>query len=65
MKSVSEAFLRNRILSDFEKALSTTDYDERQGLMDIVVVGGGPTGVEGLRRTGGNGAMSFPKIIRN
>ncbi len=47
MKSVSEAlFLRNRILSDFEKALSTTDYDERQGLMDIVVVGGGPTGVE-------------------
>ena len=47
MKSVSEAlFLRNRILSDFEKALSTTNYEERQGLMDIVVVGGGPTGVE-------------------
>ena len=47
MKSVSEAlYLRNRILSDYEKAISTTDYDERQGLIDIVIVGGGPTGVE-------------------
>ena len=47
MKSVSEAlYLRNRILSDYEKALSTVDYEERQGLIDIVIVGGGPTGVE-------------------
>jgi len=47
MKSVSEAlYLRNRILSDYEKAISTTDYDKRQGLIDIAIVGGGPTGVE-------------------
>lgn len=47
MKSVSEAlYLRNRILDDYEKALTTTDYDARQGLIDIVIVGGGPTGVE-------------------
>ena len=47
MKSVSEAlYLRNRILSDYEKAISTTDFIERQGLIDIVIVGGGPTGVE-------------------
>ena len=47
MKSVSEAlYLRNTILSDFEKALVTTEYNERQGLLDIVIVGGGPTGVE-------------------
>ena len=47
MKSVSEAlYLRNRILSDYEKAVSTTDYDKRQGLIDIAIVGGGPTGVE-------------------
>lgn len=47
MKSVSEAlYLRNRVLIDLEKALSTTDYDTRQGLIDIVIVGGGPTGVE-------------------
>lgn len=47
MKSVSEAlFLRNRILADYEKALSITDYETRQQLIDIVIVGGGPTGVE-------------------
>ena len=47
MKSVPEALaLRNRILSDYERALSITDYDLRQELMDIVIVGGGPTGVE-------------------
>ncbi len=47
MKSVSEAlYLRNAILNDFEKALNVVDYDERQGLIDIVIVGGGPTGVE-------------------
>jgi len=47
MKSVSEAlYLRNCILKDYEQALVTTDYEERQGLIDIVIVGGGPTGVE-------------------
>ena len=47
MKSVSEALsLRNAILEDYEKALLTNDEAERQALMDIVIVGGGPTGVE-------------------
>lgn len=47
MKSINEAlYLRNVILEDFEKALSTVEYDPRQGLVDIVIVGGGPTGVE-------------------
>lgn len=47
MKSVSEAIaLRNRILQNFEKALTAATDDERRGLMSIVVVGGGPTGVE-------------------
>lgn len=47
MKSVSEAlFLRNQIFEDYEKAISSTAYDERQEYIDIVIVGGGPTGVE-------------------
>ena len=47
MKSVSEAlYLRNHILADYEKSLSIEDYDDRQRYLDIVVVGGGPTGVE-------------------
>ncbi|MEN9609630.1 MAG: hypothetical protein RLZZ628_444 [Bacteroidota bacterium] len=47
MKSVAEAlFLRNAILDDYEKALLCSDENERESLMDIVIVGGGPTGVE-------------------
>ncbi|GAB3523143.1 NAD(P)/FAD-dependent oxidoreductase [Emticicia fontis] len=47
MKSVSEAiYLRNRVLQNFEDAITADDADEREGLMNMVVVGGGPTGVE-------------------
>jgi NADH:ubiquinone reductase (H+-translocating) len=47
MKSVAEALaIRNRILQNFEDALTTESLEERSGLMNIVIVGGGPTGVE-------------------
>lgn len=47
MKSTVEALqLRYRLLHNFEKALTLTDPEELQRLMNIVVVGGGPTGVE-------------------
>jgi len=46
MKSTNEAItLRNRILLNFEDALSAT-ADALPAIMNIVVVGGGPTGVE-------------------
>ncbi len=37
--------LRNHILYNFERAISATD-DEKESLLNIVIVGGGPTGVE-------------------
>lgn len=47
MKSVSEALaLRNTILQNYEDAVLVDNDDEREGLMNVVVVGGGPTGVE-------------------
>lgn len=47
MKSVSEALaLRNKILQNLEDALSVESDKEKKRLMNIVVVGGGPTGVE-------------------
>ena len=47
MKSVSEALaLRNRILQNLEDAILAENTEDRLGLMNIVVVGGGPTGVE-------------------
>ena len=47
MKSTVEALqLRNRLLNNFEDALTAKDTEELQRLMTIVVVGGGPTGVE-------------------
>jgi NADH dehydrogenase len=47
LKTVSESLaLRNAILIDYEEAVITRNYDKRQGLIDIVIVGGGPTGVE-------------------
>jgi NADH dehydrogenase len=38
--------IRRRILLAFEHAENETDPDERRRLMNIVVIGGGPTGVE-------------------
>ncbi|MDP3432751.1 MAG: NAD(P)/FAD-dependent oxidoreductase [Bacteroidota bacterium] len=47
MKSASEAMaLRNRLLQSFEKAVTLRDQNERRALLNVIIVGGGPTGVE-------------------
>lgn len=47
MKTIPEALdLRSLILQNLEKALLTNDLNERKELMNFVIVGGGPTGVE-------------------
>lgn len=47
LKSLDDALrIRREILLAFEKAETTEDPAERERLMTIVVVGGGPTGVE-------------------
>lgn len=47
MKSLTEALdLRSKMLENFERALNTMDLKEREKLMNFVIVGAGPTGVE-------------------
>lgn len=47
MKSASEAMaMRNRMLQSFEKAVTLRDQNARKALLNVIVVGGGPTGVE-------------------
>lgn len=47
LKQIPQALnLRSHILQNFEKAVNTTDTYELKSLMNIVIVGGGPTGVE-------------------
>ena len=47
MKSIPQSLnLRSLILENFEQALLTDDLHKRDALMNFVIVGGGPTGVE-------------------
>lgn len=47
MKTISQSLnIRSLILENFEQALLTDDEHERNALINFVLVGGGPTGVE-------------------
>jgi NADH dehydrogenase len=47
MKSIGEALeLRNTLLLNFENAVSAYNKEEQERLLNIVIIGGGPSGVE-------------------
>ena len=47
MKSVAEALdIRSLMLQNLEKAILSSNLQERESLMSVIIVGGGPTGVE-------------------
>lgn len=47
MKSTSEAlYIRNKIISNYERAVNIANVEERKTIMNVVIVGGGATGVE-------------------
>jgi len=47
MKSVAQAIqIRNVLLENYERALNLAEEADQEQIMNIVVVGGGPTGVE-------------------
>ena len=65
IKSVEEAIeLRNTVLSNFEQALQLGDYEQINSLLDFVIVGGGPTGVEMAGALSELRTHVFPKDYR-
>lgn len=62
MKSIVDSIkLRNRILRNLETALLTDDDELQNSLIDYVIVGGGPTGVELAGALAELRAHVFPK----
>ena len=65
LKSVSDALeLRNTLLANFEEALQMGDLEKVNSLLDFVIVGGGPTGVEMAGALSELRAHVFPKDYR-
>ncbi|SFQ38747.1 NAD(P)/FAD-dependent oxidoreductase [Hymenobacter arizonensis] len=65
IKSVDDAIeLRNTVLSNFEQALQLGDMEQLNSLLDFVIVGGGPTGVEIAGALSELRTHVFPKDFR-
>ncbi len=65
LKSVPDAIeLRNTLLSNFEQALQIGDAEQLNSMLDFVIVGGGPTGVEMAGALSELRAHVFPRDYR-
>jgi NADH dehydrogenase len=66
LKRIEDATeIRRRILLAFERAENETNADERRRLMSLVIVGGGPTGVELAGATAELARRALAKDFRN
>ncbi|RZK15218.1 MAG: NAD(P)/FAD-dependent oxidoreductase, partial [Hymenobacter sp.] len=65
LKNVPDAIeLRNTLLSHFEQALQMGDQEQLNSMLDFVIVGGGPTGVEMAGALAELRAHVFPRDYR-
>jgi NADH dehydrogenase len=65
LKNVTDAIeLRNTLLSNFEQALQIGDQEQLNSMLDFVIVGGGPTGVEMAGALAELRAHVFPRDYR-
>jgi len=65
LKNVGDAImLRNTLLSNFEQALQIGDVEQLNSMLDFVIVGGGPTGVEMAGALAELRAHVFPRDYR-
>lgn len=66
LKTVEEALdMRREIFMAFEKAEQETDPQKREALMNFVIVGGGPTGVELAGALAELSRFSMPQDFKN
>lgn len=69
LKTIDDAInLRNHLLCNLEKAVRTKDPEQRKRLLNVVVAGGGPTGVEvaGMLSEMAHkiGPKEYPEIVK-
>ena len=66
LKTINDSLnIRSLILQNFEKAANSCDPDEKDMLTNVVIVGGGPAGVEMAGALAELNVMFYPRITVN